>query len=218
MFLKEAVMNKRIVISGLAVILMCAPCFAAEVIVLPEPDRSGGMPLMQALEQRQSSRSFRSQDLPLDVLSNLLWAANGINRPDGKRTAPSAGNSQEIDIYAALKTGLYVYDPAAHVLNPVLEDDLREFTGQQDFTQTAPVNLIFVADLDKLGRYPDDVRAFYSAADTGFVSQNVYLFCASQGLATVVLGWLDKDALAQKMGLKDHQKVILTQPVGFPAE
>jgi SagB-type dehydrogenase family enzyme len=198
-------------------LVCCAPVLAAEPITLPAPDISGGKPLMQALSQRQSSRAFSEKDLPLEVLSNLLWAANGVNRPDGRRTAPSAGNSQEIDIYVSMKTGLYLYDPTAHLLKPVLEQDVRAAAGFQDFTQKAPVNLIFVADTKRLARY-QEMRDFYSATDTGFISQNVYLFCASEGLATVVLGWVDKEALAKTMGLDENQKVILTQPVGFPAE
>lgn len=198
-------------------LVCCTTGFAAEPITLPAPNISGGKPLMQALSQRRSSRAFSDRELPLETLSNLLWAANGVNRPDGRRTAPSAGNSQEIDIYVAMKTGLYRYDPAAYMLTPVLEQDIREHTGFQDFTQAAPVNLIFIADTQRMAQYKDMVD-FYSATDAGFVSQNVYLFCASEGLATVVLGWVDKDALARIMGLNEHQKVVLTQPVGFPAE
>jgi SagB-type dehydrogenase family enzyme len=199
-------------------LVWCGAGFAGEKIVLPAPERSGGKPLMQALNERRSSRAFSEKELPVALLSNLLWAANGVNHPEGKRTAPSAGDSREIDIYVAMQSGLYYYDPDQHVLVRVLDQDIREAAGIQDFTQTAPVNLIFTADLDQLSRYPDDSRVFYSAADAGFVSQNVYLFCASEGLATVVLGWVDKEALALKIGLKEHQKVILTQPVGFPAD
>ncbi len=205
---------------GIFCLVFCissAPGFAAEPIVLSSPDISGGKPLMQALSQRRSQRAFRQEALPLDMLSNLLWAANGVNRPDGRRTAPSAGNSQEMDIYVAMSEGLYLYDPVKHVLNPVLDNDLREASGFQDFTQQAALALIFVADTQRLGRY-EDMKDFYSAVDAGFVSQNVYLFCASEGLATVVLGWVDKEALAKAMGLNEHQKVVLTQPVGFPAE
>lgn len=130
------------------------------------------------------------------------------------RTAPTAGNMQEIDIYVAMPEGLYLYKPSKNLLEGVLEKDIRKFTGKQDFTQSAPVNLIYVADYSKMGRYIESAD-LYSATDSAFVSQNVYLYCASEGLATVVLGWVDKDKLARVMKLSDHQKVILTQPVGY---
>lgn len=188
---------------------------ALEPIKLSEPRLNRGKLLMKALKERKSARSFDSKALPLEVLSDLLWAAGGINRPgSAKRTAPSAGNMQEIDIYVATQEGLYLYKPSGHLLEGVLEKDIREFTGKQDFTQAAPVNLIYVADLSRMGRY-DESADFYSATDTAFISQNAYLFCASEGLATVILGFVDKDKLAKIMKLNEHQKVILTQPVGY---
>jgi SagB-type dehydrogenase family enzyme len=202
----------------IVLLFSCASGFASEQIVLIEPDTNGGRPLMQVLNKRRSSRAFSGKDLPVEMLSNLLWAANGINHPEGKRTAPSAGNSRAIDIYVAMGSGLYLYDPDKHVLNLILKEDIREAAGFQDFTQAAPVNLIFTADLERFSRYPEDARAIYAATDTGFISQNVYLFCASENLATVVLGWVDKEGLAERMGLKGTQKVVLTQPVGFPAD
>ena len=186
-------------------------------VQLPKPQKDGGKPLMQVLKDRKSSRSFSSKKLPMQVLSDLLWAAFGVNRPDsGKRTAPSAVNWQEIDIYVALAQGLYLYDAGAHILKPVLAEDIRAAAGRQKFTQVTPVDLIYVADRSRMGKATEDQKDFYSATDTGFISQNVYLFCASEGLATVVLGLVDKPALAKKMGLKADQRVILTQPVGYP--
>ncbi|MDP8217668.1 MAG: SagB/ThcOx family dehydrogenase [Candidatus Theseobacter exili] len=174
---------------------------------------------MKALNERHSSRSFSAKELSQQVLSNLLWASSGINRPkSGFRTAPSAVNRQEIDVYVALKSGLYLYDAKKHSLEPVIEEDIRAQVGVQAFTQTAPVSLVFVADYTKMGTASLDDKKFYSATDTGFISQNVYLFCASEGLSTVVLGWIDRPTLVKKMQLKDYQKVILTQPVGYPAE
>ena len=185
-------------------------------IELLKPQMSGGMPLMQALKARSSSREYDSKTLPLQVLSNMLWAAWGINRPDGKRTAPSAMNLQEIDVYVALAEGLYLYDAKANILKPVLSEDLRAMTGGQPFVKDAPVNLVFVADYSRMDRITSRDRAFYSAANTGFISQNVYLFCASEGLATVVRGYVDKPALARAMKLRPDQKVILAQTVGYP--
>ena len=207
----------------LSLILVCsAVSFGQKLkpIKLLKPQTDGGKPLMQVLKARKSSRVFSNKKLPAQILSNLLWAAFGVNRPltgkTGKRTAPSACNWQEIDIYVALAEGLYLYDAAANTLNPVLAKDIRAAAGRQKFTQDAPVNLIFVTNLTRMGRAKKEEKKFYSATDTGFISQNVYLFCASEGLATVVLGYVDRLALAKKMGLKPDQKIILTQPVGYP--
>ncbi|MBU9889650.1 MAG: SagB/ThcOx family dehydrogenase [Candidatus Omnitrophica bacterium] len=183
-------------------------------IELPAPQITAGKPLMQALSERRSGRSFSSEELSPQVLSDLLWAANGVNRPDGRRTAPSASNRQEIDVYVAKKEGLYLYNAGEHELTPVLAGDIRSKAGEQGFVEDAPLVLIYVADLEKFGGKAD--AEFYGATDTGFVSQNVYLYCASEGLATVVLGWVDKTALAEALKLRPGQKVILTQPVGYP--
>lgn len=190
---------------------------ALQPIKLQPPERAGGKPLMTALQERSSSREFSGKILPAQTFSNLLWAAFGVNRPEsGKRTAPSARNMREIDIYVALPGGLFLYDAKAHALLPVLKEDIRPLTGRQEFTGQAPVNLIYVADRGRMGSLDDGRKDFYSATDTGFISQNVYLFCASEGLATVVLGMFDGPALQKKMGLREDQKVILTQPVGYP--
>jgi SagB-type dehydrogenase family enzyme len=193
-----------------------SPAQEPKEIMLPKPQTDGGMPLMQALKARQSSREFSAEKLPLQVLSNLLWAADGVNRPDGKRTAPSAVNWQNIDIYVALADGLYLYSPAEHTLKGILPDDVRAATGRQDFVKDVPVNLIYVADFSKINRGTDEDKNFYSAAHTGFISQNVYLYCASEGLATVVRGLIDKEAMAKLMKLRPDQKVMLAQSVGYP--
>ena len=189
---------------------------ALKPISLPKPQMAGGKPLMQALKDRQTSRSFSSEKLSKQILSNLLWAADGVNRPDGKRTAPSAVNWQEIDVYVAMADGLYLYDANANALRPVLEKDIRATTGKQPFVKDAPVSLVFVADYAKMGDISDADKAMYSAADTGFISQNVYLFCASEGLATGVRGMIDRDELAQAMKLRPDQKIVLAQCVGYP--
>ena len=190
-----------------------------KMIQLPDPQTEGGRPLMQVLQERESSRQYSSKELSPQILSDLLWAAWGINRPEsGKRTAPSAMNNQEIDMYVSMAKGLYLYNAQNHTLEPVLDQDIRAFTGGQPFVKDAPVNLIFVADFSKMGDSPEEQKIFYSAADVGFISQNVYLYCASEGLATVVRGWVDKAALEKRMGLPDHKKVILTQTVGYPGQ
>ena len=196
--------------------LPAPPAQEPKEIMLPKPQTDGGMPLMQALKARQSSREFSQEKLPFQSLSNLLWAADGINRPDGKRTAPSAVNWQNIDIYVALSDGLYLYQPSEHALKAILTDDVRPATGKQDFVKEVPVNLIFVADFSKITRGTDEDKNFYSAAHTGFISQNVYLYCASHGLATVVRGLIDRESMAKLMKLRPDQKVMLAQSVGYP--
>jgi nitroreductase len=185
-------------------------------IQLLEPQIDGGKPLMAVLKDRKTSREFSSEKLPLRVLSDMLWAACGVNRGDGKLTAPTAMNKQEIDVYVALAEGLYLYDARANKLVGVLADDIRAATGKQPFVAGAPVNLIFVADFAKMSNMPEDQREFYAATDTGYISQNVYLYCASEGLATVVRGYVDRPALARVMKLRSDQKVILAQTVGYP--
>jgi SagB-type dehydrogenase family enzyme len=186
-------------------------------LVLPAPQTDGGKPLMQALKDRHSTREFSSEKLPPQVLSNLLWAAFGINRPDtGKRTAPSAMNWQEIDVYVATAEGLYVYDAKGNKLDPILAEDVRGAAGVQPFVKDAPVNLVYVADFAKTGKSSAEGRNFYTGADVGFIAQNVYLFCASEGLAVVVRGSVDRAALAKLMKLRPDQKILLAQTVGFP--
>lgn len=203
----------------LAVVVSHSVILAQELkpVELLKPQMDGGRPLMQALKNRSSSRSFSSERLPPQVLSNLLWAAFGVNRPDsGKRTAPSAMNKQEIDIYVATAGGLYVYDAQGQKLNPVLAEDVRAATGTQPFVKEAPLNLVYVADLAKAGGESPEDRILYPAADTGFIAQNVYLFCASEGLATVVRGSVDRPALSKLMKLRPEQKIMLAQTVGYP--
>ncbi|MDP1929602.1 MAG: SagB/ThcOx family dehydrogenase [Thiobacillus sp.] len=184
---------------------------------LPPPEMAGGLPLMQALKARHSTREFASKPLPSQVLSNLLWAASGVNRPEsGQRTAPSAHDWREIDVYVATAEGAYRYDPSTHTLQRVVAGDIRKLTGVQDFVASAPLNLVYVADLERMSGASAEDQAFYSATDTGFVAQNVYLYCASSGLAVVVRGLFDREALGAALGLGKHQRIILAQSVGYP--
>ena len=191
---------------------------ADEKILLPEPQKTGGMPLFEALDARQSKRSFSQEPISLQDLSTLLWAAYGLNREDGRRTAPSARNWQQFDIYLIMADGWYVYDHLQHAIIKKGEEDLREHAGSQDFVKTAPLNLIFVSDHDRITGVSREKQEFNSATDVGYISQNVYLFCASQGLATVVRGLLDRDKLHQLMQLRPSQHVILGQTVGYTAQ
>jgi nitroreductase len=185
-------------------------------IVLPHPQTSGGMPLMEALKERHSTRTFEPKPLEPQVLSNLLWAAWGQNRADGKRTAPSCRNWQETSVYAALPEGLYLYDAAAHALKLIKAKDLRAMTGKQDFPATAPLDLIYVVDFAKMPNMSTEERLLYGGADSGSIFQNVYLSCAAQGLVTVVRANVDKPALAKEMGLGSEQMITLSQTVGYP--
>jgi SagB-type dehydrogenase family enzyme len=172
---------------------------------------------MQVLKDRASSRNLSPEKLPVQVLSDMLWAAFGVNRPDsGGRTAPSANNSQDMDVYVAIADGLFLYDGKAHALRQILAQDIRALTGRQAFVKDAPVNLIYVSNLAKMTRATPEDRESYAAAHTGFISQNVYLFCASEGLATVVRALIDRPALAKAMGLRPEQKITLAQTVGYP--
>ena len=202
----------------LAAVLLAIATVAAQAadIVLPPPQTDGGKPLMQALKERRTTRSFAEQPLPPQVLSNLLWAAWGVNRPDGHRTAPSARNWQEIDVYVALADGLYVYDARAHALNRVVARDVRAQIGVQPHSREAPLTLVFVADEQKMGGADEESRRTYAAADAAFIAQNVYLFCASEGLASVVFAMVDRPAFTQAAGLKPQQRIALAQSVGYP--
>ena len=209
----------RLVILFFAAFLFLGDLYAQDVkiIELLPAQTEGGKPLMQALKERKSSRDFANRQLPLQVLSNLLWAANGINRPRIEhRTAPSAMNMQEIDIYVAKDDGLYLFDAKKNIMVQVGKEDIRELTGKQDFVKDAPVNLIYVADLFRMSKATADSIDQLASADAAFISQNVYLFCASEGLSTVVRGWIDKPVLEKAMKLGDGHKVIFAQSVGYP--
>ncbi|MFO7600928.1 MAG: SagB/ThcOx family dehydrogenase [Candidatus Desulfacyla sp.] len=187
-------------------------------IPLPTLRMIGGKPLMEALKERHSTRAFSTKTLPVQVVADLLWAGFGVNRPEsGKRTAPSARNWQEVSVYAIFKEGAYRYDAAANRLSAVATGDLRKLTGTQGFVTTAPLNLVYVSDITRMQGAAPEHRVLYSGADVGFISQNVYLFCASEGLATVVRGSIDRDALAKALNLPEHKQVILSQTVGYPA-
>jgi len=188
-------------------------------IQLVKPDRNGGIPLMSALNKRNSSRSFSEKKLSDQVLSNILWAAYGINRVEsGKRTAPSAMDKQEIDIYAAMESGLYKYNASVHSLELISAKDVRSLTGQQGFVKKAPLNLIFVADMSKVAGGTTEEKLLYAGADTGFIGENVYLYCASEGLGTVIRAYIDKNALGKALNLKENQMIILSQTVGYPGK
>lgn len=187
----------------------------AAPLVLPPPRRSGGMSLMEALQRRESRREFDQRTLDQQTLSDLLWAAAGINRPEaGGRTAPSAMNAQEVQLYVAMPQGLFLYDPAAHALHLNVASDVRRVTGYQDFVDNAPLDLVYVAHHARMKLVPAAQRERYAFAAAGAMAQNVYLFCAAQGLATVIRAWFDRLALSSAMGLESDQQLLLCQTVG----
>jgi len=189
---------------------------SATTIALPPVDPQGGMPLMEALAARRSAREFAPDALPLPMLSGLLWAAFGINRPDGGRTAPTALNAQEVDVYVALPSGAYRYEATTHALVLVAATDVRRVTGYQDFVDDAPLDLVFVADHARQRLVPVGQREAYASAAAGAIAQNVYLYAAAHGLATVIRAWIDREAIAEALGLTHDQQVLLSQTVGYP--
>jgi nitroreductase len=203
----------------LALLVFAAAATAQEraAVQLPVPQTTGGKPLMESLALRRTSRAFAPDPMPAQVLSNLLWAAWGVNRPtEGKRTAPSAHNWQEIDVVVVDATGAFRYDAAGNRLVPLVAGDYRALTGVQGFVKDAPLTLVYVADTSRMkGASGDDVKA-YAWADAAFISQNVYLFCASQGLATGVRAMVDRSALAKALHLPPGRIIAFAQSVGYP--
>lgn len=199
---------------------LLAMSIGADPGTLPVPRTEGGMPLMEALAARTSTRAFSGEALDPQTLSELLWAAWGINRgASGKRTAPSAMNWQDMSVYVVRSTDTSIYDAAGNRLRVVVADaDLRGDTGKQDFVATAPLNLVYVSDYAKMTKASLENKAMYAGAHAGFIAQNVYLFCAARGLGTVVRASIDREVLAKKLGLGADQHIILAQTVGAPAK
>jgi SagB-type dehydrogenase family enzyme len=213
-------LNSSFMKTLLTLMIMTTSIFASsQDISLPEPQKTGGKPLMEALNDRQSHREFSERELDLQTLSNLLWAAFGYNRmEDKKRTAPTSRNYQEIEVYVTLPSGLYVYDALENKLEIKHGRDIRANTGLQDFVANAPLNLIYVANQAKVQDPHSDRQLRASHTNSGFIAQNVYLYCASAGLVAVVRAWFDEDDLKKAMELDENMKIILTQTVGYPAD
>ena len=200
-------------------ILAATPSLAATdqpMRELPPPRSEGGKPLIEALKLRRSVREYSDQPLPAQVLSDLLWAAFGINRPSGDRTAPYWRHIMVIDVYAAMADGVWLYEPKRHVLLLHSRTDIRAQTGLQDFVAAAPLNLVYVAHGERMQDISANERRLYASVDTGFIGQNVYLFCASEGLATVFRGAVDYEKLNRTMQLETDQFVTFAQTVGYP--
>ncbi|NJK93870.1 MAG: SagB/ThcOx family dehydrogenase [Bacteroidales bacterium] len=192
-------------------------------IKLPPPQKDLKFPLMQALEKRRTRRKWKEKELSLQEISNLLWAACGVTAPatpksKSKRTAPSARNSQTIKVYLTLPNALFLYDEMNHALIPLLAEDIRMYIGNQKMMKSAPAGLVYVADFSKLKSYTgvdDNRKWFVAGTETGFISQNVYLYCASANLSTAIIGLVNRDQLHKIMKLQDYQKIMYTQAVGI---
>lgn len=190
----------------------------ATTVALPPARSAGGMPLMEALKLRRSTRAYAAKPLPPQLLSDLLWAAFGINRPaSGDRTAPYWRHIMVIDVYVAMADGVWIYEPKPHALVLHSRADIRAATGRQDFAATAPVNLIYVAHGDRMQGISADDRRLFAGVDAAFIGQNVYLFCASENLATVFRGAIDYPKLASALKLGPGQFITFAQTVGYAA-
>lgn len=184
-------------------------------ILLPPPETTGGIPLMEAFGKRASHRKCSEKAIDWQDISNLLWSAYGFNR-DGFRTAPSSHNRQEMELYVFLKSGVYLYDAAGNRLIHKIEGDLRALTGAQDFVAEVPMNVAFVADTSKItGKTPQGVLETIFV-DTGFISENIYLYAAGAGLNTVIRAMFDREKLAAALELRPEQTITMVQSVGHP--
>ncbi|NLD36751.1 MAG: SagB/ThcOx family dehydrogenase [Desulfatiglans sp.] len=206
-------------VAGLFILANVGLVSAEEVIKLPDPQKEGGIPLMKALSLRQSQRGEfgPAVKLTMQQMSNMLWAADGINRPGtNHRTAPSAADWQNIDIYVTTADGLFLYDAKEHALKVLGKEDIRSVAGTQPFVPGAPVNLIYVADYERAsfgGQRMKDTEVTWSYANTGFIAQNVYLWCASEGLACIVRAFADADAIKKALNLRPEQHFVLAQTI-----
>ena len=189
----------------------------AQRIELPAPGREGGIPLMRALALRRSTREYTAQPLAPSVLSDLLWAAFGINRSTGDRTAPYWRHIMVIDLYVARDDGVWFYDPSSQALVSHLQEDVRSHTGTQDFVAGAALDLVYVARGERMTDVSPEDRRLYASVDSAFIGQNVYLYCASQGLGTVFRGAVNTEELGRILKLPKEQFVTFAQTVGHAA-
>ncbi len=206
---------KRIILSLAVLLISIGFSFAQETIKLPTPDKTGGMPLMEALAKRSTSRSFSTKEITQKQLSNIVWAAFGVNRSDGKRTAPSTRNFQGTDIYVIMKNGTYLYEAKEHQLKRIISEDIRNIGSSQEFVKDAPVQILLVADFNKCGNGSNEAKMNVANIDAGYISQNIYLSCTSEGLSTGARGSIDRKALASKLSLKENQNIIIAHCIGY---
>ena len=209
--MKAGTMKKFFVFALLTLVISS---FAADQIVLPKPRLNTGKPLMQCIAERRTSRSFSAEELPLQTVSEVLFVADGITSPDGKKSVPTARNRQNQRVYAFRADGVYLYNNKKHALDKVLDGDLRKNCGKQAFHAVAPLVLVYVSDMSAVGNTPVQ-QAIYSGNHSGHAAQNVYLYAASEGLSTVICGLLDRDLIKKILKLGEDDMVIFSQPVGY---
>lgn len=196
-----------------------APTKADETIQLPAIQKTGGMPLMEAIAKRSSSREFAPTALTPELLGGVLWSTAGYNRPaKKKRTAASSRNRQSVDVLAVLETGIYAYDAEKHALNLLVAGDHRKLAGSQPFVATAPLNLVYVGDADKIEIKDAEARMLSLGADAGLMAQNAYLYCASEQLSCVIRAWIEHEPLAKLLKLPKNKRVLFGQTIGYPAK
>ena len=209
-------MNKKLTVCNTVLIVVCG-IFAlqAQDLKLPAPDTKGGKPLMQCMALRKSGRNFSSRALSPQVMADIFYAADGITRADGRKTVPTARNAQNQLIYATTADGTWLYQPKTNTLKKLSSKDIRALCGKQKFHAQAPLVLIYVAEPAKVGNTPEQQQN-YAANHAGYSSQNVYLYAASEGLATVVCAMVDREALAKALNLPAGQQIMYSQPIGYP--
>lgn len=214
--------KSTVIILGVLATCLASPLSGAEPlepIPLPPPETMDGMPLMQALKNRRSTKEFVAQAIPQNHVSNLLWAAFGINRPEsGKRTAATAVDCQDIEIFVVFEKAVYVYEPRGHHLIPVVNRDVRALAATQGYANVAPINLIYVSDHSKMADSFKSKKEIYAAFHAGAISQSVYLYCASAGLGAVVRDSVDRDGLRKALNLNENQVIVMAQSVGYAAD
>lgn len=200
-----------------ACLLFLGTSIIAGEIALPKPNLKSGKPFMQCVAERRTERKFSTKPLSQQTIAEILFVADGVTRKDGRKTVPTARNKQNQSVYAVTADGIYLYNSKKHSLIPVMKGDYRKNCGLQPFHKKAPLILLFVADLSAVGNTPAD-QALYAGNHSGSASQNVYLYAASENLATVVCGMLDRTALKKLLNLKKDQMVVFSQPIAYPAK
>lgn len=185
-------------------------------IMLPTPEIGMDAPLQVILKNRQTTRKFQEEDIPLEMLSSLLWSAYGYNRPEEqKRVVPSAVNCQEYDIYVFTREGTYLYNADKNSLKMIVSGDNRSLISQQKFFEVAPVSIVLVANYDRMTMFKDeDTRNFYAAVDCGYISQDIYLYCSAIDFGTVACGGIDREAIHKHLGIKNG-RAMLAHPIGL---
>jgi SagB-type dehydrogenase family enzyme len=200
----------------IAMLIMAKPLFAQEEIALPNPEKTVGKSLMVCLSERKSAREFSSKEISLQEISNILWAANGINREEeGKHTAPTANNRQNMELYVILPAGAYFYMEKEHKLKLVNPGNHMKSAGRQDFVEKAAMNIVIVSDMSKLADSSDENKLLYAGIHTGAIMQNIYLYCASAELNTVARRYFDEELVSEVLKLSPDKKPVLAQTIGY---